>query len=376
MEVHTTSSTGDLDHYSTTSLQSSSSYSSINHKIQSFCDVEVESPTKEITFGIKDSIPIILHVKSLALVQAFCNHGIVHNFQFPVAYKIEWIIEGGKEKGAFKIGNGISAKYVNKDTGNCVIFYPALHDISTNPEKKNIKILVNIDQIGLKFYTQEKKKYLLNIDIIISKKNLKSSCKGKISIHSDERNNINNYETSLSLDNLRNELGKENTGNLSIIENKHDDVDSMSIKPTKSCNICNFRILFRPFPIKIGINISRSYLITSEIIKLSTIVEQNGYDSLIITGTNYQKQRLKDITISPSIYWICNIGEFVYGNSGESTIYNTPKESELSKGPVILTLNASYSFLSNSNSDSKQAEKTLSLQKKLWLLRQPAVMGG
>jgi len=136
VEVHTTSSTGDLDHYSTTSLQSLSPYSSINHKIRSFCDVEIESSPKEITFGIKDSIPIKLHVKSLALVQAFCNHGIVHDFQFPVAYKIEWIIEGGKEKGAFKIGNGIGAEYVSRDTGNCVIFYPALHDIPTNPEKK------------------------------------------------------------------------------------------------------------------------------------------------------------------------------------------------------------------------------------------------
>jgi len=237
--------------------------------------------------------------------------------------------------------------------------------------------MVNIDQIGLKFYTQEKKKYLLNIDIIISKKNLKSSCKGKISIHSDECNNIHNYEASLSLDNLRNELGKENTAdNLSIIENKHDDDDSVSIKPTKSCNICNFRILFRPSPIKIGIHISRSYLITSEIIKLSTIVEQNSYDSLIITGTKYQKQRLKDMTISPSICWNCNIGEFVCGNSGESTIYNTPNESDLSKGPVILTLNARYAFLSNINSDSKQAEKTLTLQKKTMVITTASCNGG
>lgn len=347
----------------------------MNYKIQSFCHVEMDSPTKEITFGIKDSIPIKLNVKSLALVQAFCNHGIVHNFQFPVAYKIEWIIEGGKEKGAFKIGNGIDAEYVTRDTGNCVIFYPALHDISTNPDKKNIKIMVNVDQIGLKFYNQEKKKYLLNIDIIISKKNLKSLCKGKISFHSDECNNINNREVALPLADLKNEIAKENTGNLSIIENKHDD-DCISLKTKKSCNICNLRILFRPFPIKIGINLSRSYLITSEIIKLSTILEQNSYDSLIITGSKYQKQRLKDIIISPSICWNCNIGEFVCGDSGESAIYNTPKESELSKGPVILTLNASYAFLSNINSDSKQTEKTLSLQKKLWLLRQPAVMGG
>ena len=223
--------------------------------------------------------------------------------------------------------------------------------------------MVKVDQIGLKFYNQQKKKYLLNIDIITSKKNLKSLCKGKISFHRDECNNINNHGVALSLSELKNEIAKENTDNLLIIENKHDDDNCISIKTKKNCNICNLRILFRSFPIKISVNLSRSYLVTSEILKLSTIVQPNSYDSLIITGSKYQKQRLEDIIITPNISWTCNIGEFVCGNSGESTIYNTPKESDLSKCPVILTLNTSYVFLSDINSDSKQAEKTISLQK-------------
>jgi hypothetical protein len=122
-----------------------------------------------------------------------------------------------------------------------------------------------------------------------------------------------------------------------------------------------------------NINILRSFLITSEILKFSALIENNN-DPLIITSSKNQKHRIDDIVIRPNMHWISNIGAFVCGNSGESTIYNTPQESELSKAPVILTLYASFNF--NSDFNSKQFKELLSCQKKLWLLRQPPVMGG
>lgn len=378
-----TSKTDDSDSFFTSSLQSSS-YSSINYKILNFCEVGIESPNKEIIFGIRDSIPIKLEVKSFVLIKALCKHKVVHNFQFPVECKIDWIIERGKEKGAFKIGHGIDAEYVTRDTGNCVVFYPELYGISNNPDKKNIKILLDIDQIGFKSLNNQemKKKYFLNIDITISKKNFRSTCKAKISIHSDECNNITNYDIGLCQDDLENKIVKENTTNttnLSIMEKKYDDNNFVSIHTEKSCNICDLRILFRPSFITLKLNISRSYLITSEILKLSTLITKNDYyDLLILTGSKYLKHRLMNISISPSICWTCNIGEFVCRNNGDSIIYNTPQESELSKGPVILTTYVNYFFNSNFNSNSPKPEKLLSfsLQKKIWLLRQPPVMGG
>jgi hypothetical protein len=67
-------------------------------------------------------------------------------------------------------------------------------------------------------------------------------------------------------------------------------------------------------------------------------------------------------------------GTFPVGNlSGESIIYLTPREDELSKSPIIITVYAIYNTSFDSNIVK---DKILIDRKKMWLLRRPAIMGG
>ncbi|HJU59375.1 MAG TPA: hypothetical protein VJ583_06475, partial [Nitrososphaeraceae archaeon] len=87
---------------------------------------------------------------------------------------------------------------------------------------------------------------------------------------------------------------------------------------------------------------------------------------MILTGSNYKKYFIDNIQIQPRIFWKSNIGELVYGNLGQSMIYYTPGESELSKSPITINLYFQYD---HNLEDLQQA--ILSDSKKLWILRQP-----
>jgi hypothetical protein len=120
-----------------------------------------------------------------------------------------------------------------------------------------------------------------------------------------------------------------------------------------------------------SINALKSYLITSDIIKVSAEsnikkIITNNYNSIILTGSNYKKYLIDSIQIQPRIFWKSNIGELVYGNLGQSLIYYTPGESELSKSPITINLYFQYDH----NLEDLQ-EAILSDSKKLWMLRQP-----
>jgi len=125
-----------------------------------------------------------------------------------------------------------------------------------------------------------------------------------------------------------------------------------------------------PFSIK-GL---KSYLITSDIIKISAeesnntknnSITNNNTNSIILTGSNYKKYFIDGIQIQPRIFWKSNIGELVYGNLGQSSIYYTPSESKLSKSPITINL---YFYYDHNLEDLQQA--ILSDSKKLWILRQ------
>jgi len=342
---------------------------SVDYKINRYCDIDIASPINEFNFGIRDAIPIKLDVKSYVIIKAVCRHQQSHIFQLPVVSKINWKIEQeDKENGAFKIGYGMDAEYMTRDTGNCVLFYPQLNDIKNNQVKKNIKIFLTASQIGLKSFTGKRQyKFLVNIEITIFKKFLKSLCKARISLQKNDSDSCKKNDLFLS---STTDYNFENENNRLLIAERYGNL--VSIKTQKSCNLCNLRILFRSSRNPVRINISKSYLITSEILKF-TALRENDNCAPMITGSKYQKHPLYDLVISPRIFWTSNIGLFVCGNDGDSVIYATPGESGLSRSPVILVLHANYDLFSD-----KFDEQQMSFcdQKKLWLLRQPPVMGG
>ena len=117
-------------------------------------------------------------------------------------------------------------------------------------------------------------------------------------------------------------------------------------------------------------------MITSDIIKISAESNinnsiTNNNSSIILTGPKYKRYFIDGIQIQPRIFWNSNIGELVYGNLGQSLIYYTPGESDLSKSPVTINLYFQYD---HTLEDLQQA--ILSDSKKLWILRQPPLKGG
>ena len=66
-----------------------------------------------------------------------------------------------------------------------------------------------------------------------------------------------------------------------------------------------------------------------------------------------------------------NSGKLVSGNLGQSLIYYTPGEDDLSQSPLTINL---YSQYDHNLEDLEQA--TLLDSKKFWILRQPPLMGG
>ena len=126
-------------------------------------------------------------------------------------------------------------------------------------------------------------------------------------------------------------------------------------------------------------------MITTEIIKISAEYNNNNtvgkksnnnYNnnnngSVLFTGTNYKKYFLDGVNIEPRLFWESNSGKLVYGNLGQSLIYYTPGEDDLSKSPLTLNLYFQYD---HSLEDFQQV--ILSDSKKFWLLRQPPLMGG
>ena len=164
---------------------------------------------------------------------------------------------------------------------------------------------------------------------------------------------------------------------------KEERKNQVSFKSVNSCKICNLSIIIKtkkttttsnthPFSIKA----LKSYLITSDIIKISAESNTknsiaNNNSSIILTGSKYKKYFIDGIQIQPRIFWNSNIGELVYGNLGQSLIYYTPGESDLSKSPITINLYFQYD---HTLEDLQQA--ILSDSKKLWILRQPPLKGG
>jgi hypothetical protein len=354
---------------------------SLDFEIQRSLDVSISDYNLSIReFGIKDGIPISLNLESFIFIKTNCIHNILHIFKLPVRTEIKWKIQGGITNGAFKIGNGMDAEYFPRDSGDSVIFYPQLQRDSKNLTYKKICIELTVRQLGSRIFKEEEYHFFVNVNILIAKKFAKRTFRtkmfvSKIEDQDNDNNKVDNYFSKSNIINSHNL--KPTFATITKIEKKEEEGKNyqISFKSINSCNTCNLSIIMKikktnthpPF----SINALKSYLITSDIIKVSAESNTkksitNNYSSIILTGSNYKKYLIDSIPIQPRIFWKSNIGELVYGNLGQSLIYYTPGESELSKSPITINLYFQYDH----NLEDLQ-EAILSDSKKLWMLRQP-----
>ncbi|HEX7257156.1 MAG TPA: hypothetical protein VF242_03765 [Nitrososphaeraceae archaeon] len=361
---------------------------SLDFDIHRYLDVNIlDSNLYEQEFGIRDAIPISLNLDSFILIKTSCIHNILHNFKLPVKTEIKWKIKGGIANGAFKIGNGMDAEYFPRDSGDSVIFYPQLQNNNKNLTYKKICIELTVKQLGSRIFKEQEYQFFVNVNILISRKLVKRTFRIKMFVSEieDQDNHNNKADIHISKPSVSNSDDLKSTTKTEKKEKEEEGGKNLvSIKSINSCKICNLSIITKtkkttattnthPFSIKS----LKSYLITSDIIKISAesnaknSIINNNNSSMILTGSNYKKYFIGDIQIQPRIFWKSNIGELVYGNLGQSLIYYTPGESELSKSPITINLYFQYD---HTKEDMQHA--ILSDSKKLWILRQPPLKGG
>lgn len=367
---------------------------SLEFDIQRYLDVNIASSFDDnYYFGIKDAVPITLKVESFIFIKSYCKHNIHHIFRLPVKTEIKWKIKGGTENGAFKIGSGMDAEFFARDSGDSVIFYPQLKNTSKDTTYKNVCIYLTINQLGSTLFEQQEYKFVVNVNILIIRKFLKRDYRVKMFVtklddydddedNYDENNNkveYNNYSSILNSNILR---PHDDQKSITKVE---QDGNLILFKSFNSCKICNLMVIVKSNKNSFYIKFFKKHLITTEIIKISaecnnTSTAKSNWNnnsssssssSVLFTGTNYKKYFLEGVKIEPRLFWKSNSGKLVYGNLGQSLIYYTPGEEGLSTSPLTINL---YSQYDHNLEDFQQA--SLLDTKKLWILRQPPLMGG
>ena len=244
---------------------------SLEFDIQRYLDVNLTSSFDDnYYFNIKDAIPITLKVESFIFIKTDCKHNIHHVFRLPVKTEIKWKIKGGTENGAFKIGGGMDAEYFARDYGDSVIFYPKLNNTSKDTTYKNISIYLTINQLGSTLFDQQEYKFVVNVNILITRKLLKTNYRVKMFVsklddHNDENNNkLYNDDSSILNSNIPSKrddlksIGKvEQHGNLILF------------KSFNSCKICNLMVIVKSNKTSFFIKFFKKHLIKTEIIKIS-----------------------------------------------------------------------------------------------------------
>ncbi len=361
---------------------------SLEFDIQRYLDINLTSSFDDnYYFDIKDAIPITLNVESFIFIKTDCKHNIHHIFRLPVKTEIKWKIKGGTDNGAFKIGGGMDAEYFARDYGDSVIFYPELKNMNKDTTYKNISIYLTINQMGSTLFEQQEYKFVVNVNILITRKLLKTNYRVKMFVskldnnNDDHNNKLNNGNSSILNSNIP--ITEDDLKSIGKIE---QDRNLILFKSVKSCNICNLMVIVKSNKTSFFIKLFKKYLITTEIIKISAesnndtaekknsnnnYNNNNNSNSVLFTGTNYKKYFLDGIKIEPRLLWEANSGKLVYGKIGQSLIYYIPGEDDLSKSPLTLNLYFQYD---HDLEDLQQAN--LSDSKKMWMLRQPPLMGG
>jgi hypothetical protein len=364
---------------------------SLEFDIQRYLDVNIGSSFDDnYYFGSKDAIPITLKVESFIFIKSYCKHNIHHIFRLPVKTEIKWKIKGGTDNGAFKIGSGMDAEFFARDSGDSVIFYPQLKNISKDTTFKNIWIYLTINQLGSTLFEQQEYKFVVNVNILIIRKFLKRDYRVKMFVtkldeDDDDEDNYDENNNKVKNDDystiLNSNIPRPDDDPKSITKVEQDG-NLILFKSFNSCKICNLMVIVTSNKNSFYIKFFKKHLITTEIIKISaecnnttTTAKSNWNNnnniSVLFTGTNYKKYFLDGVKIEPRLFWKSNSGKLVYGNLGQSLIYYTPGEESLSKSPLTINLYFQYD---HNLEDFQQA--SLLDTKKLWILRQPPLMGG
>jgi hypothetical protein len=350
--------------------------------IQRYLDVSITSSFDDnYYFGLKDAIPITLNVESYIFIKSYCIHNIHHTFRLPVKTEIKWKIKGGTDNGAFKIGGGIDAEYFARDYGDSVIFYPQLKNISKETTYKNINIYLTINQVGSSLFKEQEYNFIVNINMLLIRKFLKRNYRVKMFVTKlnnddyDDENKIVNNNNNNSI--LNSNILTSDDDVLKSIATVEQDGDLILFKSLNSCNICNLMVIVKYSKNPFYIKFFKKHLITTEIVKISadsnTITKKGtkNNNSVLLTGSKYKQYFLDGVQIEPRLFWKSNSGKLVYGNLGQSLIYYTPGEDDLSQSPLKINLYFQYD---HNLEDLEQA--TLLDSKKFWILRQPPLMGG
>jgi hypothetical protein len=307
------------------------------------------------------------------IVYANCKHKIIHSFRIPIRSNINWKIRNGLSDGAFKLGYATNIEYNVQESGDCVIYYPPREGIRSGKERE-VKISVTIKSNN----DNNEKKYLLTI-ILLKESGFRNrmSYRARTDLKKeeyDDKQKINNNLLNGDSVEIEDVAGKLITkGLITSITN---------IDESKFCNQCRLQITFdTPKKDDISMQQLRGYFLTSEYIKINTTKNNNsddnddGLSAIYLNGNEYKNHKvIDDVYLQPTLIWESSSGTFPAGDtSGESVIYLTPSEDELSKSPVILTL---YAIYNPSFDNNIVKDKILVDRKKMWLLRRPAIMGG
>lgn len=367
------------NNYDYTTTQNDDSTSNIIHyTFRSHTALKLAFPQDKIIFHQKEGLPIKLSVQNFMIVYANCKHGIIHSFRIPIRSNIKWKVINGFKDGAFKLGYATNVEYVIQEYGECVIYYPPREGIQSGKEREvNISVTIKNNN------DNNEKKYLLTI-MLLKESGFRNrmSYRARIDLKKEEEdykqinnNTLNDYDG----------VELENTITAKLIAKGLNDNSITNIDESKFCNECRLQITFDT-PKKddnISMQQLQAYFLTSEYVKINTIIKNNNSDgndddelsAIYLSGNGYKNHKvIDDVYLQPTLIWESSSGTFPAGNiSGESIIYLTPSEDELSKSPVTLTLYAAYNTSFDNNIVK---DKILVDRKKKWLLRRPAIMGG
>lgn len=320
-------------------------------------EINIVNPQSETIFHYREGLPIQLLVQSYAIITSICKHHLNHHFAVQTESTVEWVIKDGLKNGAFKIGHSTNSKYVSKDDGNCVIYYPPSQGFGNKAEKE---VLIFIKISADDNNNNNNKGNNSNTNKFMLKLNLQKINKGK---------NWNFYKAKLSLESNNNESISHDKGDTKEpLDNIQDNFSKSLVSKSNTLPICkeceiNVKSDSRREMNDIKINISKC-LMTSEYVKISSTIMDSKLTDLFIVGNGYKRAKIDGISSSPiDLVWDYTAGLMV-DNKGKSVIYYTPSGRELSKSPVVLTL-----YGENQSVDRNEKAKIVFDKRKIWLLR-------
>lgn len=355
-------------------------------------------PDKKCIFHKRDGLPIKVSVQSFLMISIQCNHKMGHIFRIPIESLIEWKIINGIKDGAFKHGNGLTAKYSDSDSENCVIYYPTISGGKDDCKDKEIPISIRIISNSIEGSIEnlsainwhENKSSLLMEDnatqLLILHLKQKQGFLNKMYYESSiavKRTSQNELEFSNDQLDTINENDENSNCSYSFDQNRK--IFSIENKCGSKCRECKLRLTFQ-FPAnfsatnQIKISIDTNRFLSSEYIKISNTVPKYVYSvdrphvDFEIKNNNESIDKFH-ITNCPIIktketFWMSTAGPFPCGDNSNSIIYYSLSEKELSKSPVTLSLYERNLYEQNDDEFLHLVE-----QRKFWIVRK-AIMGG